>query len=274
MWIITPKQNEVHQSWRFHRFEFVEPLEWKCEQEQDPDAAEGVKLDFMIAFGHEDRKLPAGQARHRLAASLAKAHVNWIQPTIHDWIIDLDYVRKICPDLDTVSWLQSQVPVAPEYETSEYMMNEWTVNLAFYIYPESASGASAKLQNLYLLQQMLHLVIAREAWPAFLRGDHDDAVFRAFKAVEVAVRAKGQYGATDIGTDLVRRAFNDTSGPLTNQALPPAERQAVSSLFAGAIGIYKNPHSHRTIAISDQTEVVEKLMLASRLMKIIDTGSP
>jgi len=42
---------------------------------------------------------------------------------------------------------------------------------------------------------------------AFLRGDYDVAIFQAFKEVEVAVRTRGGFSATDIGTDLMRRAF-------------------------------------------------------------------
>jgi uncharacterized protein (TIGR02391 family) len=270
MWVIkSPQKHDVN------TIEFSEPLEWKCEQEADADAVEGVKLDFFIQFGWLDPKLPAQRARQKLEATLAKHNITWIEPTIHDWLIDLDQVRNLCPELSGLPWLQGKIPVTPEYETSEYSVgNEWTVHLAFYIYPASATGVSAKVQNLYLLQQMLHPVIAAEAWPAFLRADYDAAVFQAFKEVEVAVRTKGNFDARDIGTDLMRKAFHETSGPLANSSLPIAERQAISSLFAGAIGIYKNPHSHRTILISDPIEAVEKIILASRLMKIVDTLSP
>jgi hypothetical protein len=43
-------------------------------------------------------------------------------------------------------------------------------------------------------------------------------------------------------------------------------------LFAGTIGYYKNPQSHRTSPI-DATEAVEVIMLASRLLRIVDTRS-
>jgi Protein of unknown function (Hypoth_ymh) len=45
-------------------------------------------------------------------------------------------------------------------------------------------------------------------------------------------------------------------------------------LFAGAIGSYKNPHSHRTLNLSDPREAQEQVMLATYLLRIVDTRRP
>ena len=121
-----------------------------------------------------------------------------------------------------------------------------------------------------LPRETLHPTIAEKAWPAFVRGELDTAVFQAFKEVEVAVRAVGGFGATDLGTDLMRKAFHPQTGALADMTEVSSERQALSDLFAGAIGRFKNPSSHRHVAITDPGETFEMLALSSHLLRIVD----
>jgi len=121
-----------------------------------------------------------------------------------------------------------------------------------------------------LPKRQLHPKIAKKVWATFLRGDYDTAVFQSFKEVEVAVRNAGKFSAEDIGAPLMRQAFDPKNGPLTDKTLPMAEREALAHLFAGAIGSYKNPHSHRNVEI-DAEEAVEMIVIASHLLNIVDS---
>ena len=121
-----------------------------------------------------------------------------------------------------------------------------------------------------LPKRQLHPIIAQKVWSIFLQGDYDTVVFQAFKQVEVAVRKVGGYAETDYGTDLMRKAFHVNNGNLTDQKQQTAEKQARSDLFAGAIGSYKNPSSHREIELTAE-KAVEIIIFASHLLRIVDS---
>lgn len=116
----------------------------------------------------------------------------------------------------------------------------------------------------------LHPLIADRAVSPFVRGEYETAVFQAFKEVEVAVRAAGGFGLTDIGTELMGKAFNYSVGPLTDMSLPEAERRGMLALFLGAVGLFKNPSSHRHVALSSPSEAAEMVSFASLLLRIVD----
>lgn len=116
---------------------------------------------------------------------------------------------------------------------------------------------------------LFHSLILKKAYPALRREEFDTAVFRAFKAVEVQVRRDSGLPAELVGTALMRKAFDPDSGPLTDISLPRAEREAFSHLFAGAIGCYKNPHSHRDVEVTF-IQAFEMLLVASHLLRLLE----
>ncbi len=44
-----------------------------------------------------------------------------------------------------------------------------------------------------------------------------------------------------------------------------------ADLFAGALGSFKNPTSHRVVTYQDPTEASEVVLVADLLMRILDT---
>jgi uncharacterized protein (TIGR02391 family) len=129
--------------------------------------------------------------------------------------------------------------------------------------------ASAYRMAAILPLALVHPAILEKSQSAFVRGDHDIAVFAAFKAIEVAVRSACGFPDGELGVPLMRKAFHPETGPLTDKSVVTSEREATAALFAGAIGAAKNPSSHREFEMN-KAEAARLLVFASHLMSIVD----
>jgi len=123
----------------------------------------------------------------------------------------------------------------------------------------------------FLPKYKLDPVLVQKVWPLFLRGDYDLAIFQSYKEVEVRIRKVGRYGDDVLGVALARKAFHPETGPLTNKSDVESEKEAIMHLFAGALGAFKNPNSHRDVNFGDPEEVAELILFANYLLRVIDS---
>lgn len=119
-------------------------------------------------------------------------------------------------------------------------------------------------------------VLEHNARPQFLRGDFETTAFVAMKEVEVRVRSRAGLSDSLVGTKLMQEAFRPgpPAGPLWRRDVDPGESVALMDLFKGAIGLFKNPSSHRRVDFSDATEAAEIVLLADLLLRLLDKIEP
>ncbi|MEU6104154.1 TIGR02391 family protein [Streptomyces flaveolus] len=102
--------------------------------------------------------------------------------------------------------------------------------------------------------------------------DYETACFAAMKAVELAVRDASGLDNSLVGVRLMREAFRPhengkAGGALADAEAEGGEQTATANLFAGAMGAYKNPASHRTVDFDDPIEAAEIIQFADLLLR-------
>jgi uncharacterized protein (TIGR02391 family) len=142
---------------------------------------------------------------------------------------------------------------------------------------EAVDEAPAVLQELprERLSGPLHPDLEGTVRTNFDLGDYETACFAAMKAVEVAVRDAAGLDNSLVGVKLMREAFRPhengkTGGALADAEAEGGEQAATANLFAGAMGAYKNPASHRTVDFDDPIEAAEIIQFADLLLRQVE----
>ena len=89
------------------------------------------------------------------------------------------------------------------------------------------------------------------------------------REVEIRVRELSLASDSEIGVKLMRSAFKD-GGTLRRSDRDAGEETARMELFAGAIGLFKNPSSHREVDYADPVIATEIILLAYLLLRLLD----
>jgi uncharacterized protein (TIGR02391 family) len=173
--------------------------------------------------------------------------------------------RIIKAVVESWCWLEREIMIAPRPENTRlYYITEFGELLL------KESGVAKYVSSKILNKDVLDPILARKVYPIFIRGDYDTAVFQAFKEVEIRVRTAASMSPESHGTNLMREAYKQVSGKLSDKNRPKAEQQAMSDLFAGAIGLFKNPSSHRDINWEKPEECAELIYLANHLLRVTE----
>jgi uncharacterized protein (TIGR02391 family) len=128
----------------------------------------------------------------------------------------------------------------------------------------------ARLAAAERLGVALHARLAQRIEQQFLLGEFELAVFASMKEVEVRVRELANASQSLLGVKLMQHAFAPEKGVLTDPDADPGEKVAMMELFKGAIGMFKNPASHRPVDYDDATLASEVILFADLLLRLLD----
>ncbi|WP_084648193.1 TIGR02391 family protein [Acidipropionibacterium thoenii] len=219
------------------------------------------------------RNLPLPDLAMKLLATLRREQVNF-NNLVQGFRNQGGYGAPQPPDLDALlerlsdawAWLEAHALIGPS--SSNPGGKSWQRLTALGEEAAQDPAAAAKVWAGERLAGELHPALS-SAKTNFALGDYETASFAAMKAVEVEVRRVAEQANELLGVALMRKAFSPKGGVLVDADAEGGEQQAMADLFAGAIGAYKNPASHRTVRFEDPMEAAEVIQLADLLLRIV-----
>lgn len=167
------------------------------------------------------------------------------------------------------AWLEREVYIANE--PSQSSPNWYFVTRRGWSVLKDPAGI-ARTRAEARLSVDLHPLLAARVRSQFLLGEYEAAAFLALRQVEIEVRERAGAAPGDLGVALMKSAFGK-DGPLVDRALEIGEQQATMALFWGAIGVFKNPSSHRQVDFEDPTLASEVILLADLLLRLLDRNA-
>lgn len=131
------------------------------------------------------------------------------------------------------------------------------------------ANVQAKLHPLNIERVALHPKVLERCKELYEAGKYDEAILNGYKLIEVTLRGASHEKPHLLGTDLATFILNPAN-PILRFSDRHAEQEAAHALYRGAIGLFKNPLSHRFLDIDDRQRAFELLTLASLLLRLID----
>ena len=121
----------------------------------------------------------------------------------------------------------------------------------------------------------LHPIIVRASKSQFKSGHYTEAIFNAFKCIEIFAKQKS--GSHSRGTALMQEIFSEKHPiiKLNNmqQDFEIDEQNGFRFIYAGAMLGIRNPNAHADIQQKDPYRTLEYLSLASLLAKRLEEGT-
>ncbi len=232
------------------------PVRWAVMRPWTFSAADVKAFSTEELAAHVLRDLDENQDARRTFTNID----SWRDRALQAYTTDLEAQRAV---VEAVHWLRMKGLVMQDPSQSSPCF--------VYITKRGTQVLDDGLQR-HQITERLDVGVNPALQPAkelYLQGRFDTAAFEAMKAVEVAVREAAKLGNDALGVTMMRTAFGK-GGPLTDSAAEPGEQVAAMELFAGAIGTFKNPSSHRYVDFDDPTLAGEVIVLADLLLRLLD----